>query len=91
MATDPIALRQRLLTREQAAFYCGLSVSAFSRWVKIGRLPAALGGTSRWDLKAIDLALDSLSGLAISKTSDSATIALDDWREKRARRSEGNS
>jgi hypothetical protein len=91
MASNSANSGQRLLTREQAAFYCGLSVSAFSKWVKIGRLPAALAGTSRWDLKAIDLALDSLSGLAISKTSDSVTTALDEWRSKRARRFEGNS
>jgi len=90
MALNSTDLVQRLLTRDQAAFYCGLSVSAFSKWVKIGRLPAALAGTARWDLKAIDLALDSLSGLATSKTSDSETTALDEWRRKRARRSEGN-
>jgi predicted DNA-binding transcriptional regulator AlpA len=90
MASDLKNHDQRLLTREQAAFYCGVSVGAFSRWVKTGRLPPAIAGTSRWDLKAIDLALDYLSGLAISKTSDSATVALDDWRAKRAGRSEGN-
>jgi predicted DNA-binding transcriptional regulator AlpA len=79
-------LPKRLLTREEAAFYCGLSVSAFSRWVMLGRLPRPLVGSARWDLKAIDLALDSLSGLKLAEAS-----ALDDWRAKRARRSEGNS
>ena len=49
---------QRLVSRDQAASYCGLSVSTFSNWARIGRLPSALSGTSRWDLKAIDLALD---------------------------------
>jgi predicted DNA-binding transcriptional regulator AlpA len=92
MVSDQINLGQRLLSREQAAFYCSLSVSAFSRWVKAGRLPSALAGTSRWDLKAIDLALDSLSELpTMYETSEAVTSALDEWRTKRARRSERNS
>jgi predicted DNA-binding transcriptional regulator AlpA len=76
----------RLLSRREAADYCALSVQGFSRWVKQGKLPKALNGTIRWDLKALDRALDSLSGLQISET-----FPLDDWRSKRARRSEGNS
>jgi predicted DNA-binding transcriptional regulator AlpA len=82
---------QRLVSRDQAASYCGLSVSTFSNWVKIGRLPSALSGTSRWDLKAIDLALDSLSGLLRTQTPDVATSALDEWRAKRARQSQRDS
>jgi hypothetical protein len=91
MTPNPESSGPRLLTREQAAFYCGLSASAFSRWVKLGRLPSPLRGTSRWDLKAIDLALDSLSGIEICKDPDPTITALDEWRIKRARRSEGNS
>lgn len=82
------SIGQRLVSRDQAASYCGLSVSTFSKWVKIGRLPSALSGTSRWDLKAVDLALDSLSGLPSTHTSDVATSALDEWRAKRARQSQ---
>ena len=81
----------RLVCRDQAAAYCCLSPSAFSNWVKIGRLPSALAGTSRWDLKAIDLALDALSGLEVTKSPEAEETALDKWRTKRARRSEGNS
>jgi hypothetical protein len=76
----------RLACRDVAAKYCGLSRSAFSDWVRIGRLPTPIIGTARWDLKAIDRALDSLSGIEQTESS-----ALDDWRVKRARRSEGNS
>ena len=68
MATRPaladIAVAPRLLTREQAAAYCGLSVQGFSRWVKSGRLPGPIVGTLRWDLRAIDAAFDSISGIA---------------------------
>lgn len=39
--------------------------------------------TTRWDLKAIDFALDAMSGLQPQQESS----ALDEWRAKRARRS----
>jgi predicted DNA-binding transcriptional regulator AlpA len=82
-----LQLAPRLLSRQQAAAYCGLSPSAFSNWVRSGKLPPPLPGTTRWDLKAIDFALDALSGL---QKHQEAT-ALDEWRAKRARRIEGNS
>lgn len=72
----------RLVSRHLAAEYCGLSISTFSHWVKLKRLPPAIHGTARWDLKAIDAALDSLSGLESHQQSP-----LDDWRSRRARRS----
>jgi predicted DNA-binding transcriptional regulator AlpA len=73
----------RLLNRKQAATYCSLSVQGFDRWVRLGRLPGPIDGTTRWDLKAIDTALDSASGLSISASSS----PLDQWRAKRARAS----
>jgi hypothetical protein len=76
----------RLVTRRQAAEYCNLSTTSFSNWVKMGRLPSPIPDTSRWDLKAINKALDVLSGFAQEEES-----ALDVWRSKRARRSERNS
>src|SRR5882724_10124148 len=62
-------LGARLLTRIEAARYCGISVSAFSKWVSLGRIPSVLPGTSRWDLRAIHIALDSLSSLEPTETS----------------------
>ncbi|MCP3446203.1 AlpA family transcriptional regulator [Bradyrhizobium sp. CCGUVB14] len=79
------SVRPRLLTRQQAADYCNLSPSSFSNWVRLAKLPHPLPGTTRWDLKAIDIALDKLSGLHIETETSSST--LDEWREKRARRS----
>jgi hypothetical protein len=78
-------IRPRLLTRQQAAEYCNLSPSSFSNWVRLGKLPHTLPGTARWDLKAIDVALDKLSGLLIQ--TEASSSPLDEWREKRARRS----
>ena len=58
----------RLMTREQAAGYCGLTVSGFADWVTRGRLPRPLAGTRRWDRKALDIAIDGLSGLKSEAT-----------------------
>lgn len=85
------AARVRLASRERAAAYCCLSLSAFSNWVKSGRLPPPIAGTARWDLKAIDQALDALSGLNDASSSKAEGAALDQWRMSRARRSERNS
>src|SRR3954471_19106818 len=79
-------IRPRLLSRSQAACYCSVSTSTFSNWVHSGKVPPALPGTTRWDVKAIDVALDAMSGLTRQDSS-----ALDEWRSRRARRSEGNS
>lgn len=78
----------RVLTRQEAAAYCGLTLSGFHDWVTKGRLPPALPGTRRWDRVAIDAALDRLSGLGPS--SDGKTSALAQYRDKRnARQSQG--
>lgn len=73
-------LPPRLLSRQQAAAYCGLSARSFSDWVAKGRMPQPLPQTSRWDLRAIDSAIDLMSGNTTSKQ------PLDVWRASRARR-----
>jgi predicted DNA-binding transcriptional regulator AlpA len=78
-----LGITPRLLSRHQAAAYCGISAQAFSAWVRTGRLPPPIAGTCRWDLKAIDAALDSASGLSKSNSSS----PLDEWRATRARAS----
>lgn len=79
---SPATLAPRLICREVAAAYCGLSVQGFGRWVRLGRLPGPIPGTARWDLKAIDIALDSASSI-----SDTAQSPLDEWIAKHARSS----
>lgn len=71
--------RARLLTRREAAAYCRLSPQTFSLWIAKGRLPTAIEGTSRWDIQAIDAALDQLSGV----NSSSHPSALDLWKAKK--------
>ena len=55
---------QRLLSRKDAAAYCGVSVATFSAWVTAGFMPKPLFASKRWDKKAIDAAIDKESGLA---------------------------
>ncbi|MFI5014335.1 MAG: hypothetical protein ACHQAY_18520, partial [Hyphomicrobiales bacterium] len=54
------------MKRKDAAAYCGLSIRDFNAWVAKGLLPTSIGGTNRWDGKAIDLYLDRVSGLELS-------------------------
>jgi hypothetical protein len=77
----------RLATRREAADYCRLSVQSFSQWVRMGRLPGPIVGTTRWDLRAIDAAIDSLSELTIADH----TSPFDQWKTRHARSSQGNS
>ena len=84
-----IQLTPRLLSKQQAATYCGLSPAAFDRWRKDGRMPNAIPGSARWDRVAIDLA-NTLSKLG--KMSDTVEAPkpeadpLDEWRNKREER-----
>jgi predicted DNA-binding transcriptional regulator AlpA len=84
-ATNSIS--PRLLSRAEAAVYCGLSRQGFSTWVKTGRLPGPIAGTARWDLRAIDAALDSLSGIADGDEGGVGSLVLDQWKAKHARSS----
>jgi hypothetical protein len=56
----------------------GLDVATFRSWVECGRLPKPLPDCGKFDLKAIDVALDRISGLG------NVSNALDAWREWRA-------
>jgi hypothetical protein len=54
----------RGMSKEQAAAYAGCeTLSAFNDWIRRGIMPGPIPGTHKWDRKAIDVALDRLSGL----------------------------
>lgn len=74
---------KRLMTRSDAADYCSLSMAQFSQWVAIGRLPQSITGTHRWDRRALDDALDKLSGLSTK----SALSPLEKWKAEQSARS----
>lgn len=54
----------RMMKRATAARYCDLSEAAFEREITAGRLPSSvkLGGREHWCRKALDRALDNLTG-----------------------------
>ena len=81
MADRP-TLEPRCISAGEAAVYCGLSPGGFRHWVAIGRLPPAMPGTRRWDWKAIDYALDQISGLPTNSTTDEGEDDLDRWLRK---------
>ena len=77
--TEMPMISPRLIGREWAARYCGVSVATFSAWIRHGIVPGPIPRTSRWDIKAIDQALDILSYLKEKpKESD-----LDRWKAAR--------
>jgi hypothetical protein len=77
----------RLLSGADAAAYCGITPATFSKWVAAGNMPKPLPGTRRWDRKAIDLALDKLSGIEASPPDQEDEDPLEKWmREDAARK-----
>lgn len=66
----------RLVTEKEAAEAVGLDLATFRAWVAAGKLPKPIPDCGRYDLKAIDAALDRVSGLG------TATNALDAWKGK---------
>jgi len=67
----------RLVTEKEAADAVGLDVATFRAWVATGKLPQSIPDCDKFDLKAIDAALDRVSGLG------SSANALDLWKSKR--------
>ena len=51
----------RLLTRQQAAAYCGVTPDTFDDYRQRAIVPDPIAGTNRWDRKLIDLWLDKAS------------------------------
>ena len=76
----PAPSTPRLVSEAQAATDIGLEVATFRTWVADGRLPHALPDCGKYDMKAIHLALDRLSGIASREGVSS------DWLERLARR-----
>jgi hypothetical protein len=69
----------RLATEQEAAEAIGLDLATFRAWVECGRLPKPLADCGKYDVKALDAAIDRISGLGAPAN------ALDAWRNKNAR------
>lgn len=72
---------RRVLNREEAASYVGISRGHFNKLVDDGTLPGPLPGYGRirrWDKAALDRALDISSG--VTSASLSPAGAYEQWR-----------
>lgn len=76
--TASVTIKPRLVSRAEAAMYCGLKPSRFSDLVRDGKMPPAVPGTTKWDMKAIDLHLDRLAGIKTEQPKS----ALERWKEQ---------
>jgi hypothetical protein len=54
----------RLLSREAAAIYCGMSPNHFDEQIRPAVPPLDFGKRNLWDIRALDRWLDQRSGLA---------------------------
>lgn len=78
----------RLISKQQAAEYCGLSITQFSQWVSDGKISPAIPGTHRFDRHKLDADLDRLSGIKSTTT----LSPLERWKaEQNARHAKGSS
>jgi hypothetical protein len=69
----------RGMSKKQAAAYAGCeTLSAFNDWIRRGIMPGPIPGTHKWDRKAIDAALDRLSGL--QPTIEPQMSPYDEWK-----------
>ncbi|MBS7737914.1 MULTISPECIES: hypothetical protein [unclassified Chelatococcus] len=71
---------KRLMTRPEAAAYCGAGVATFTKWVEAGLLPPALVGLKRWDRLAIDAHLNKASGIGAEAEPEDE---FDKWKRER--------
>jgi hypothetical protein len=81
---DETAIQPRLLPGKTAAAYCGVTPTTFSKWIAAGTMPGPVIGR-RWDLRAIDLALDRLSGLGPAP-SEEEEDPFEVWRRENAQK-----
>ncbi len=94
MATNalPISLPPRLLTRDQAAAFCGLTVRQFSKALRasddLGDAilpdPISLGGQDLWHVEMLRQRLDALAGLSAKfDGEDEAERRVRKWRNSK--------
>jgi hypothetical protein len=60
----PQGMTPRLLSRAEAATYCGISATLFDERLVDEIPPIRIGRRNLWDVKALDRWLDAQSGLA---------------------------
>lgn len=88
----PLSLPPMLLTRDQAAAFCGLSVRQFSKALRTSDDlgdpllpdPILLGGQDLWHVEILRQRLDALAGLGAKlDNEDEAERRVKKWRQSR--------
>jgi hypothetical protein len=70
----------RLVSKAEASRYCGVTPATYTKWVLAGTLPPPLSVTGKYDMRALDAALDRLSGIkSVGQPEDSFDI----WKRGR--------
>jgi hypothetical protein len=69
----------RLVTKAEAARYCGASPATYAKWVLAGILPPSLPVIGKYDMRALDAALDKLSGIKSEQSED----GFEKWKRGR--------
>ncbi len=72
-ASLPLGMTPRLLSRDAAATYCGITAETFEQHVRPHVRPIEIGARRLWDIKALDRWVDAQSGLT------DALRPVDDW------------
>lgn len=73
----------RLQTKEGICAYLGdISHATYDNWQAKGIVPGPVPGTSRYDVRAHDRAIDQAGGLAAAERKSRS--ALDDWEASHA-------
>jgi hypothetical protein len=74
----------RLLTKDGICAYLGgISAGTYDTWQRRGLVPGPVPGTTRYDVKAHDRALDRISGLDSTPT-QAHLSPLDRWEQDHA-------
>jgi hypothetical protein len=71
----PPGMTPRLLSRDSASVYCGMSPNHFDEHVATAVRPLQFGKRCLWDIRALDHWLDQRSGIT------HALRSVDDWAE----------
>ena len=84
----------RLLSRELAAAYCGVSADTFDRLIDERRLPIskAFPGVRRslWDRRLLDDAIDRMSGIGAGSADEDREARKAAWEKRFEGRPEGD-
>jgi hypothetical protein len=79
-------IQPRGVSKELATAYVGCeTLSSFNDWIRRGIMPPPIPGTTKWDLRALDAALDRLSGL--QPTIAPQASPYDEWKAAQDARS----